>query len=85
MAEAEELWSRQAPHSLEAEQSVLGAMLIDSRCVPDVIGLLKPEDFYLQQNREIYETIYTMFHFSQVIDPVTILSKLTRRDALWKM
>lgn len=65
MAEAEELWSRQAPHSLEAEQSVLGAMLIDSRCVPDVIGLLKPEDFYLQQNREIYETIYTMFHFSQ--------------------
>ena len=35
MAEAEELWSRQAPHSLEAEQSVLGAMLIDSRCVPE--------------------------------------------------
>lgn len=69
----------QAPHSLEAEQSVLGAMLIDSRCVPDVIGLLKPEDFYLQQNREIYETIYTMFHFSQVIDPVTVLDKMQER------
>ena len=56
-----------------------GAMLIDSRCVPDVIGLLKPEDFYLQQNREIYETIYTMFHFSQVIDPVTVLDKMQER------
>lgn len=83
MAEAEELWSRQAPHSLEAEQSVLGAMLIDSRCVPDVIGLLKPEDFYLQQNREIYETIYTMFHFSQVIDPVTVLDKMQERG-VWQ-
>ena len=72
----EELMSRQPPQSLEAEQSVLGSILIDSRCVADVIGLLKPEDFYLQQNREIYETIYTMFNFSQTIDPVTVLDKM---------
>lgn len=71
-----ELMSRQVPHSLEAEQSVLGSVLIDSRCVADVIGILKPEDFYLQQNREIYEAIYTMFNFSQTIDPVTVLDKL---------
>ena len=72
----EELMSRQPPQSLEAEQSVLGSILIDSRCVADVIGILKPEDFYLQQNREIYETIYTMFNFSQTIDPVTVLDKM---------
>ena len=72
----EELLSRQAPQSLEAEQAVLGSILIDSRCVADVIGLLRPEDFYLQQNREIYETIYTMFNFSQTIDPVTVLDKM---------
>ena len=72
----EELLNRQAPHSLEAEQSVLGAILIDSRCVADVIGLLQAEDFYLQQNREIYETIYTMFNYSQTIDPVTVLDKM---------
>jgi len=72
----EELLSRQAPQSLEAEQSVLGSILIDSRCVADVIGILRPEDFYLQQNREIYETIYTMFNFSQTIDPVTVLDKM---------
>ncbi len=83
VAGEEELLGRQAPHSLEAEQSVLGAMLIDSRCVADVIGLLKPEDFYLQRNREIYETIYAMFNFSQVIDPVTVLDKMQERG-VWQ-
>ena len=72
----EELLSRQQPQSLEAEQAVLGSILIDSRCITDVVGIVKPEDFYLQQNREIYETIYTMFNFSQTIDPVTVLDKL---------
>lgn len=72
----EELMQRQLPQSLEAEQSVLGSILIDSRCVADIIGILKPEDFFLQQNREIYETVYTMFNFSQTIDPVTVLDKM---------
>ena len=75
----EELLSRQLPHSLEAEQSVLGSMLIDSRCVADVIGILRPDDFFLQRNRDIYETIYTMFNFSEIIDPVTVLEKLKER------
>ncbi|MBQ4600798.1 MAG: replicative DNA helicase [Oscillospiraceae bacterium] len=72
----EELLQRQMPHSLDAEQSVLGSVLIDSRCVADIIGVLRPEDFYLEQNREIYETVYTMFNFSQTIDPVTVLDKM---------
>ncbi len=75
----DDLLSRQAPHSLEAEQSVLGSMLIDSRCINDIIGLVRPEDFYLQTNRDIYETIYEMFSFSQVIDPVTVLDKMRER------
>ena len=78
----EELLNRQAPQSLEAEQSVLGSILIDSRCITEVVGVLRPEDFYLQQNREIYETIYTMFNFSQTIDPVTVLDKLKERCPL---
>ena len=71
-----ELTSRQMPHSLEAEQAVLGSILIDSSCVPNVIGIVKPEDFYLQQNREIFETVYAMFNFSLTIDPVTVLEKM---------
>ena len=72
----EELLAKQMPQSLEAEQAVLGSILIDSRCVADVIGIVRPEDFYLRQNREIFESIYTMFNFSQTIDPVTVLDKM---------
>ena len=72
----EELTGRQVPQSLEAEQAVLGSILIDSRCITDVVGVVRPEDFYLEQNREIFETIYTMFNFSQTIDPVTVLNKM---------
>ena len=72
----EDLLSRQLPHSVEAEQAVLGSMLIDARCVPEVIEALRPEDFYLRQNREIYETIYSMFNFSATIDPVTVLDHM---------
>ena len=67
------------PHSLEAEQSVLGAMLIDNRCVADVVNILTPDSFYLQQNRDIFETIYTMFNFSEPIDPVMVLNKMKER------
>ena len=75
----DELLGRRAPQSLEAEQAVLGSMLIDSRCIADVIGMLRPEDFYLQQNRDIYETIYSMFNYSEVVDPVTVLDKMKTR------
>ena len=72
----EQLMARQQPHDLDAEQSVLGSILIDSRCITDVIGVVQPEDFYLQQNREIFEVIYSMFNLSQAIDPVTVLDKM---------
>lgn len=72
----DELLSRQMPHSVEAEQAVLGSMLIDSRCVPDVVGALSPSDFYIKVNQEIFETIYSMFNYSMVIDPVTVLEQM---------
>ena len=75
-AEDEELLLKQLPHSVEAEQAVLGSMLIDPRCVPEVIDKLRPDDFYLRQNREIYETIYSMFNYSLTIDPVTVLENM---------
>ncbi|MCI8304770.1 MAG: replicative DNA helicase [Lawsonibacter sp.] len=76
--ETDELLLRQLPHSVEAEQAVLGSMLIDPRCVSEVIDKLRPDDFYLQQNRDIYETIYTMFNYSLTIDPVTVLENMRK-------
>ena len=74
--EVEELLLRQLPHSATAEQSVLGAILVDPRCTSEVIDKLRADDFYIRQNREIYETIYTMFNYSRTIDPVTVLEEL---------
>lgn len=79
----DELFSRQMPHSIEAEQAVLGSLIIDARCVGDVLGLLKPADFYSAVNRDIFETIYSMFTYSMVTDPVTVLEQM-RVNGVWK-
>ena len=74
----DELLYRQAPHSLEAEQAVLGSMLRNADCIKDVVEKLRPDDFYLRQNREIFETIYSMFVYSRQIDALTIVSEMEK-------
>ncbi len=74
----DELLLRQMPHSTEAEQAVLGSMLIDAACVKDVMDQLQPEDFYLRANREIFETIYSMFVYSKPIDGVTVAGEMEK-------
>lgn len=72
----DELLYRQMPHSLEAEQAVLGAMLIDANCIKDVMDKLRPDDFYLKQNRDIFETIQSMFLYSKPVDGVTVANEM---------
>ena len=75
----DELIGRKIPWSPEAEQAVLGSCLIDARCISDVIGLLREQDFYLDANRDIFATIANMSNYSQVIDPVTVLDQMKQR------
>ena len=77
----EELLLRQMPHSLEGEQAVLGSMLIDERCIKDVMDKLQPDDFYLRQNREIFDTIYSMFVYSKPIDGITVCEEMQKNGA----
>nr|WP_325211503.1 replicative DNA helicase [uncultured Oscillibacter sp.] len=74
----EDLLLRQMPHSLEGEQAVLGSMLIDPDCVKYVMDRLRPGDFYLRQNREIFETIYTMFSYARPIDGITVFEEMQK-------
>ena len=74
----EDLLIRQMPHSLEGEQAVLGSMLIDANCVKDVMDKLRPSDFYLRQNREIFETIYSMFSYAKPIDGITVCEEMQK-------
>ncbi len=72
----DELFGRQMPHSAEAEQAVLGALLIDSQYAAQVISQLRPEEFYTDLNRGIYEVICSMFNFAKPIDAVTVLNEM---------
>ena len=75
----DELLGRKTPHSAPAEQAVIGSMLIDTRCIPEVLEKLKADEFYSKLNRDIYETINTMFSYGQTIDPVTVLDQMKVR------
>lgn len=72
----DELLSRQTPYSMEAEQSVLGSMLIDPRCIPTVMEMLRQEDFYSESHQRLYEAIQRMFLEGRSVDPVTVLDEL---------
>ena len=75
----DELLGRKVPYSSPAEQAVIGAVLIDPKCVPDVLERLKADEFYIKLNRDIYETVYAMFSYGQTIDPVTVLAQMKIR------
>lgn len=72
----DELLELQVPHSTLAEQSVLGSMLIDGACIPDVMERLRPDDFYLQRNRTLFDVMFTMFNRFETIDSVTVVDRL---------
>ena len=76
MADNDALLTNQMPHSPQAEQAVLGSMLIDADCVKDVMDQLQTQDFYLRTNRDIFETIYQMFVYSKPIDGVTVAGEM---------
>jgi replicative DNA helicase len=72
------------PHSLEAEQSVLGAMLLSERTHYAFVieEGLRPEDFYRERHRLVYETMLTLFTGGEPIDVVTVVEHLRARGAL---
>ena len=72
----DDLYSRQTPYSVEAEQAVLGSVLIDPKSAPRVIELLTADDFYIETNRLIFETSSHMFTAAKIIDPVTVLDEM---------
>jgi replicative DNA helicase len=71
-----------APQAVEAEQSVLGSILIDADAVLRVADFLRPVDFYRQQHADIYEAMLALHGQREPIDLVTLGDELKRRDRL---
>ncbi|AEX42976.1 replicative DNA helicase [Corynebacterium diphtheriae] len=73
---------RQPPHDAEAEQGVLGAMLLSPQTVIDTVELLVAEDFYRPAHQLIFEAIVGLFSDNKEIDPVIVAARLDRNNDL---
>ncbi len=70
------------PYSVEAEQSVLGSILVDPNCLNEIAVQIKPDYFYLPQHKSIYTALSSMYELSQTIDFVSLLEKL-KKDGIY--
>ncbi len=78
----ERLMARVPPHSREAEESVLGAVLMSEDAVNEVMDKLEPEDFYVPAHQSIFRAIRTLFNNNQAIDAITVSEELRRAGEL---
>lgn len=70
------------PQNLDAEQSVLGAMIIDKEAVLKAVEVLKPEDFYRDSNGHIFQAIANLFERGEAIDLITLAEELRQTGLL---
>lgn len=70
------------PHSMEAERSVLGASMLSEDALSDVVEVVRPEDFYDQNHKEIYEAILALHRKSAPVDVLTVSEELKNRNSL---
>jgi replicative DNA helicase len=73
---------RPLPHNLEAERSILGAVLLDNHSLNAAVEKLRSEDFFLPQHRQIFQRMIQLAEHQQAIDLVTLMDDLSRRGEL---
>ncbi len=77
-----EMIQRIPPHSVEAEQSVLGAMLLDKEAISAATELISGADFYREAHKEIFEAIVEIYDKGEPVDLITLTEKLKTRNTL---
>jgi len=75
-----ELFNGQVPFSLEAEQSVLGAVLVEPSCLDRIVELIKPDYFYREQHQQIYTLMLSKFTLNETIDIITVLDACNKEN-----
>jgi len=82
MAASDTALERPLPHNLEAERSILGAILLDNHALNTAVERLRSEDFFLPQHRQIFERMVELGEKQQAIDTITLMEDLSRRGGL---
>ncbi len=80
-----EIVNKVQPNDTLAEQAVLGSMLVDKDAVISAVELLKPEDFYREDNKEIYAAMFELYGLGKHIDSITVKEQLKLRGTLEKV
>ncbi|MET8631956.1 replicative DNA helicase [Streptomyces sp. NPDC004096] len=78
-------FERVPPQDLDAEQSVLGGMLLSKDAIADVVELLKGHDFYRPAHETIYQAILDLYAKGEPADPITVAAELTKRGEITKV
>ncbi|MFD9302720.1 replicative DNA helicase [Streptomyces sp. NPDC060048] len=78
-------FERVPPQDLDAEQSVLGGMLLSKDAIADVVEVLKGHDFYRPSHETIYQAILDLYAKGEPADPITVSAELTRRGEISKV
>lgn len=73
---------RMPPQDLDAEKSVLGSLMLDSKAVYIVVDILKPEDFYAQKHHIIYQAMVDLYEKKEPIDVLSVASRLKEKKLL---
>jgi len=77
-----ETMSRMPPHNMEAEQSVLGCMLLDKESVATATDFLDSDDFYADAHKEIFQSMVEIYDRGEPVDLVTVTEQLRQRGTL---
>ena len=70
------------PHDIEAEEAVIGSLLIDPEAILKIAASLKPEDFFSETNRVIYQSCFSLYQRNEAINQITVAHELMRQDKL---
>mgnify|MGYP002817080722 FL=1 len=70
------------PHDFQAEEAVLGSILIDSMTITQIVGFLSADDFYRETNRQCFEVCYDLFERDEAINQITVWHEMENRDWL---
>ena len=82
MVDETSMLNKVPPHSLEAEQSVLGAMLLDKDAIAKAIDILVVDDFYREAHRIIFDAVVTLYNRAEPVDLIMVTELLRQKNAL---
>jgi replicative DNA helicase len=74
--------ARVPPHDLQAEESLLGAMMLDSQAIAAATGVVRSDDFYKPAHAHIFDAIHALYAVGEAVDPVTVADELRRNGLL---